>query len=139
MADDVVLMSETIVVPVNMLDPIRKRFGYGQLWPLRPACTARIGPDRICQIRPTVSVSVPFFQRHGSYCAKPTRIRCGWPGQGLTKHIWSGSKPVCRNHPARFWQDATGPLPVSHLQTRFRSSTGVPDNNLLFKTSPDPI
>ena len=22
--------------PVNMPDPIRKRFGYGQLWPLRP-------------------------------------------------------------------------------------------------------
>ena len=27
-----------------------------------------------------------------------------------------------------FWQDATGPLPVSHFQTRFRSSTDVPDN-----------
>ena len=27
-----------------------------------------------------------------------------------------------------FWQDATGPLPVSHFQNRFRSSTDVPDN-----------
>ena len=27
-----------------------------------------------------------------------------------------------------FWQDATSPLPVSHFQTRFRSSTDVPDN-----------
>ena len=27
-----------------------------------------------------------------------------------------------------FCQDATGPLPVSHFQTRFRSSTDVPDN-----------
>ena len=27
-----------------------------------------------------------------------------------------------------FWQDATGPPPVSHFQTRFRSSTDVPDN-----------
>ena len=27
-----------------------------------------------------------------------------------------------------FWQDATGPLSVSHFQTRFRSSTDVPDN-----------
>ena len=27
-----------------------------------------------------------------------------------------------------FWQDATGPLPVSHFQTRFRSSTDVPDD-----------
>ena len=27
-----------------------------------------------------------------------------------------------------FWQDATGPPPVSHFQTQFRSSTDVPDN-----------
>ena len=27
-----------------------------------------------------------------------------------------------------FWQDATGPLPVSHFQTRFRSSRDDPDN-----------
>ena len=27
-----------------------------------------------------------------------------------------------------FWQEATGPLPVSHFQTRFRSSTNVPAN-----------
>ena len=26
-------------VPVNMPDPIRKRFGYSQLWALRPACS----------------------------------------------------------------------------------------------------
>ena len=29
-----------------------------------------------------------------------------------------------------FWQDASGPLPVSHFQTRFRSSTDVPDNTV---------
>ena len=29
-----------------------------------------------------------------------------------------------------FWQDTTGPLPVSHFQTRFRSSTDVPDNTV---------
>ena len=29
-----------------------------------------------------------------------------------------------------FCQDATGPLPVSHFQTRFRSSTDVPDNTV---------
>ena len=27
-----------------------------------------------------------------------------------------------------FWQDAAGPLPVSHFHTWFRSSTDVPDN-----------
>ena len=80
---------------------------------------ARIGPDRICRIPLPVSVSVPFFQRrHGPCCAKPTRILSGWPGQGLAKQIWSGSKPVCRNH-----------LTVSHFQTQFRSfATDVSDN-----------
>ena len=29
-----------------------------------------------------------------------------------------------------FWQDATGPLPVSHFQTRFRSSTDISDNTV---------
>ena len=29
-----------------------------------------------------------------------------------------------------FWQDATGQLPVSHFQTRFHSSTDVPDNTV---------
>ena len=34
-------------------------------------------------------LSFPFFQRSpGSYCAKPTRVRSGWPGQGLAKRIW---------------------------------------------------
>ena len=36
--------------PVNMPDPIRKHFGYGQLWPVRPACR-QIGPDGICRIQ----------------------------------------------------------------------------------------
>ena len=54
---------------------------------------ARLGPDGICLTRLPASVSVPFFQRrHGSYCAKPTRIWCGWPGQGLAKLLWSGRK-----------------------------------------------
>ena len=29
-----------------------------------------------------------------------------------------------------FWQDATGPLPVSLFETRFRSSSDVPDNTV---------
>ena len=97
------------VYPVNRPDPIRKRFGYGQLWPLWSVCTQyRAG------LYPA-SVSAPFFQRrHGSYCAKQTRFRSGWPGQGLAKRIWSGSKPVCRNHLARF------------LEGHNQSTTGFP-------------
>ena len=119
----------TIVDSVNMPDPIGSVLvascgHYGQR-------AAKMGPDRKCQIRLPASVSILFFQKtHGSYCTKPTRIWSEWPGQGLAKRIWSGSKLVCRNHPARVWQDATGPLPVFHFQTRFRSSTDVPDNTV---------
>ena len=97
------------------------------------AITASVQPES-GRIRLPASVSAPvFFQRrHGSYCAKPTRIRSGWPGQGLAKHIWSGlEESRCTGiiGPG-FWQDATGLLPVSHFQTRFRSSTDVPDNTV---------
>ena len=36
-----------------------------------------------------------------------------------------------------FWQDATGPQPVSHFQTLFRSSTDVPDNIVQNQTGSD--
>ena len=91
---------------------------YGQ-----PA--ARIRPESICRIRLPASVSVPLFRRrHGSYCAKPTRNRSGWSGQGL---VWKQAGVQGIIGPG-FWQDATVPLPVSHFQTRFRSSTDIPDN-----------
>ena len=83
-------------IPVNMPDPTRKRFDYSQR-------VAIIGPDSICQIPLPVLFSDLFFQRrHGPYYAKPTRIRSGWPGQGLATLIWSESKLVCRNYRARF-------------------------------------
>ena len=44
-----------------------------------------------------------------SCCAKPTRIRSGWPGQGLAKRIWSGTKLVCRNHLTRFLAERNRP------------------------------
>ena len=118
--------------PVNMPDPIRKRFGWGQLWPLRPACSQnRAGsyrPDRIGRIRLRAPFSVPFFQRrHGPYCAKQTRILSGWPGQGLAKLIWSESKLVCRNHRARFLAGRNRPatsFPLSELVPLFHGCLG---------------
>ena len=73
---------------------------------------ARIGPDRVCLVRLPASVSNLYFQRrHGSYCTvtKPTRIRSGWPCQGLAKWIWFRSKSVCRNHRAWFWGERNRP------------------------------
>ena len=116
-----------------MLDLIRKRHsGYGQLWPLRPACS-RNRPGSYMPVPPSRIRfgSFFFFQgRHGSHCTKWTRIWSGWSGQGLATHIWSRSKLVCRIIGPGFWQDATVPLPVSYFQTRFRSSTDVPDNTV---------
>ena len=89
--------------PVNMPDHIRKRFGYGQR-------AAGIGPDRICRIRLSASVSVPSFQRRpGSCCTKPARIRLEglvrfWPtasgpeASRCARIIWPGSG---RTQPAR--------------------------------------
>ena len=121
----------TCILPVNMLDPIRKRFGYGQ-------CASRIGPDSMCQIWLSASISVLFFQRrHGSYCAKPTWIWSGWPGQGLAKCIWSGSKLVCRNHLAWFLSGCNWPAKL----LTFGLTSVHPQITLLIlcKTSPDPI
>ena len=83
--------------PVNMPDPIQKRFGYGQLW---PTC----GHNRA---RSNILHPIPFRflkRRHGWYCTKSTRVRSGWPCQSLAKGIWSGSKLVCKNQGTSFWQ-----------------------------------
>ena len=88
---------------VNMLDPIQKRYSYGQY-------AGRIGQDHICWIQLPASNSDPFFQRRlGSYCAILAWIQSGWPGQVWAKCIWSG------NHQARFWQYVTSLHPVSHF------------------------
>ena len=93
-------------------------------------CAARIRPDSIFLIQlPTSNLVLLFFQRRpGSYCAKPTWIWSGWPGQVLGKRILSGSKPVCKNQWVRFWQNANRLLPVSHFQTLLCSSTDGPDH-----------
>ena len=77
-----------------------------------------------CWIWLSPSNQVLFFQRRpGPHCAKPAWIQSGWPGQVSAKRILSRSKPVCHNHQAWLWQNATGLLPVSHFQTQLCSST----------------
>ena len=91
------------VVLVDMPDPFRKRFGHGQLWPLRPACRQdRAGSYSMSDPISRIQFG-RFFQRWpGSYCTKPARFRCGGSGLVMAKRILSGSKPVCQNHRARF-------------------------------------
>ena len=128
---------------------------YGQraarMGPLRPAysqngaVTASVQPEwgrtvLICRIRLPAAVSAPFFQRrHGPHCAKPTRIQSGWPGQGLVKHTWSGSKPVCMQESAGPVSGRTQPAPYQF--PTFRLGFVLPQTSriILCKTSPDPI
>ena len=77
---------------------------------------ARTGLDHICQIQLLASISVPFFQRKPRpYCAKPTLIRSGQPGQVLAKCNWSESKLVCKTHQARFLAECNRPATSSPL------------------------
>ena len=107
-----------------MPDPIRKRFGYGQLWPLRPACSHNRAES--CMPDPTSRIlfsSVPYY-------AKPTRIRSDLDGLA---RVWLHSSGLKASWHARimgpgFWQHATVLLLVSHFQTRLHSSTAVLDN-----------
>ena len=89
--------------PVNMPDPNRKRFGYGQLWPLRPACSQnRAGsymPDPTSRIR--FSSVFPKKAWITLCIADPDPVWMALSGF-LAKRIWSGSKLGCENHRARF-------------------------------------
>ena len=101
-----------------------------------PSVQPESGRIYICRIRLPASFSVPFFQRrHGSYCAKPTRIQSGWRGQDLAKHVWPRSKLVYMNQEARFLAGRNRPA------TSFTLSDDLPQTSriILYKTSPDPI
>ena len=49
--------------------------------------------------------SVVFFHGRPGYYAKPAQswFSSGWLCQAWAKRIWSGSKAMCKNNPARFW------------------------------------
>ena len=68
--------------PVNMPDPIRKRFGYGQLRPLRPACS---------QNRAGLFVPVPTSRiRFGSVFSKKAWIILRKTDPDPISMVWSG-------------------------------------------------
>ena len=145
--------------PVNMPDPIRKRFGYGQLWPLRPACGQNRAGSYMPDLTSRIRFSYVFPKKAWIILCEPTWIRSGWPCQGLAKRIWSGSKLVCSNHQARFLEGGnpratnfllSDSVAIIHRRrgsycakpARIKTS---PDQNqpgskpARIKTSPDPI
>ena len=124
--------------PVNMLDPIRKSFGYGQLWPLRPACSQnRAGsytPDPTSRIR----FSSVFPKKACIVLCKthPDPIWMVWSGFGQRHLVWKQAGV----------QESSGPVsgrtqPVHYQFSTFRLGSVLPQTSwvILCKTSPDPI
>ena len=65
------------------------------------------------------------------HCAKPARIRSGWPIRGFFQtHLVRKQAGVQESSGPGFWQNATGPLPVSHFQTGLPSSTDGPERSV---------
>ena len=115
-------------IPANMPDPIQKCLGYGHY----SQCAARIGLDQI-YIYLKCFIQLPAFDSV-SLSKKAWIILCktGSDLDGLVR-VWPNASGLEASWCAGiiwpgFWQDATGPLPVSHFQTRFSSSKDVPDN-----------
>jgi len=102
-----------------MPDPIRKLLGYGQLWPLRPACGQnRAGSYNYASSDFPHPIQFRFFQRrHGSFIVQH-RFRSDldglfrvWPSaSGLEASRWTGIIGFV------LWQNTTGPIPISHFQ-----------------------
>ena len=101
---------------------------------LRPvmAVTASVQPESARIVHARSSFPRPFqfpFSKEG-----PDHIAQNRPGSDLDGlvGVWLNTSGLEASQCAGiiwpgFWQDASGPLPVSHFQTRFRSSTDVPD------------
>ena len=124
--------------PVNILDPIRKHFGYGQLWPLRPACSQNrpqsYMPDPTSRIR--FSFVFPKNAWIILHETDPDPIWMVWSGFGQTHLVWKQAGV----------QESLGPVsgriqPARYQFTSFRLGSILPQTSwiILCKTSPHPI
>ena len=106
--------------PINMPDPIRNGFGFGQLWPLWPVCSQNWAGSYM-----------PDPTSHFCFCKEdPDHVVQNWSGSDLDDLVrfWANTSGPEVNWYARivgprFWQNTTGPLPVSHFQTCLLSLT----------------
>ena len=121
--------------PVNVPDPIRKRFGYGQSRPVM-AVTASVQPEsaRIVYMPDPTSrlrFSSVFPKKAWLIVCEtdPGLIWMAWSGFGQTQLFWKqagvqeSAGPVSGRTQTARYQFPT-------FQTRFRSSTDVPDNTV---------
>ena len=111
-----------LTYPVNMPDPIRKRFDYGQLWPLRPACSQNWAGwymlDPISRIR----FSSVFSKKAWIISCKtdPDPIWMAWSGFGQTHLVWKQAGVQESSGLFQFWQERNQPA------TSFRLLDSVP-------------
>ena len=125
------------IFPVNVLDLIRKHFGYCQLWPLWPACIQNQAGSDFLHLKAWIILCKTNWP--GSYLDGLGRF---WPNASspimLCKTNWPGSYPdglimfcICPEASqwakiiglGACWQNTTGPQPDSHFHTWLRSST----------------
>ena len=118
--------------PVNIPDPILKRFGYGQLWPLCPACRQS---GRI--VYAESDFPHPFQLRFFILCKTDSDpIWMAWSGFGQKSLVL---KQACV-------QESFGPVsgrtqPARYQFPTFRFDSVLPQTSriILCKTSQDPI
>ena len=102
----------------------------------RPSKHAGSDPEAAFWLRPVMAVTAseqPFqfrFSKQGM--DHITQNRPGSDLDGLVR-VWPNASGLEASRCAGiigpgFWQDANGPLPLSHFQSRFRSSTDGADN-----------
>ena len=121
-----------------MPDPIRKRFCYVQLWPLRPECSQ----NRAEQYMPDPTSRIRF----SSVFPKKARIVLCKADQGPIWMVWSGfgQTDLVRNQADV--QESSGPVSVRTQPARYqfptlRFGSVLPQTfrKILCETSPDPI
>ena len=97
--------------PVNMPDPIRKCFGYGQLWPLQPTCSQNQAGSYMPYPTSCTHFSSIFPKKAWIALRKTDLdpIWMVWSGSGETHQKASRCAGIIRSS---FWQDTTSPLPV---------------------------
>ena len=118
-----------------MSDPIQKHFGYGQLWPLRPACNQNRAGSYLPDVFASDSVSFfffffllffffflllfLFFFKEGMHHIVRTDLYpvwMAWSVFGETDMVWKQAGTVCSFWPARD-QFSTFRLGCNHPQT----------------------
>ena len=101
-------------IPVNMPDPIRKGFGYGRLWPLRPAYSQ----NRAGSYTPDPTSGIPFqfrFSKEG--LGHSVQNRPGSDVEGLAR-VWLNSSGL----KASWCAESSGPVSAR----RKRPATSFP-------------